>query len=194
MIAILEKTKEKIYSPQEYLVMEEQSEIKHEYHNGRIIEMTGGTLNHNRLILNLCVLLQIALRGQNHNIFMNDVRLWIPEHQLYTYPDIMLISGEPLLVENRQDTVLNPCLIVEVLSKSTKNYDQGDKFEFYRAIADFQEYILIDQYRCYLQHFRKTGVGQWLMNEYHQQTDTLQLTIVDLQLPLSEIYTGIKFN
>jgi Uma2 family endonuclease len=194
MIAILEKPVEQIYSPAEYLMMEEQSDIKHEYHHGRIIAMTGGTLNHNEIIGNFYTYLKIALRNQPYKIYMNDVRLWIPEHQLYTYPDIMLISGEPVLAENRQDTILNPSLIVEVLSKSTKNYDQGDKFDFYRAIADFQEYILIDQYRCYVQYFRKTGVGEWLMKEYDQQTDTLQLGIIDLQIQLSEIYTGIKFN
>jgi Uma2 family endonuclease len=195
MVATIEKPEqitEKVYSPQEYLAMEEQSEIKHEYHQGRIIDMTGGTLNHNKITGNLYAYLTFALRNQPYEIYINDVRLWIAEHQLYTYPDIMLISGEPLLIENRQDTVLNPCLIVEVLSKSTKNYDQGDKFDFYRAIADFQEYILIDQYRCYVQYFRKTGVGEWLMKEYDQQTDTLQLGIIDLQIQLSEIYTGIK--
>ena len=191
---ISEVETETLYTTEEYLLLEEKSEIKHEYHKGRIMDMSGGTPNHNEIAGNFYVYLKLALRGKNYKIFINDVRLWIPAHNLYTYPDIMLIEGQPSLQENRTDTVLNPSLIVEVLSKSTKNYDQEDKFNFYRSLDTFKEYILIEQDRYYVQHFIKTGQGEWLMREYTSNNDNIKLGIVEVQIPLNDIYAEIVFE
>jgi len=188
------QTQQRYYTPEEYLELEETAENKSEYLDGRIVPMAGASLNHNRLILNFCLYLKPALRGQGYEVFMSDVRLWIPRYRVYTYPDVMVIQGEPVLHENRNDTVTNPLMIVEVLSKSTKNYDQGDKFDYYRSIPEFREYVLIDQYKVNVKHFAKTSEGKWLLTEYESAETVLSLSALEFQIQLSEIYEGIKFE
>src|SRR4028119_932739 len=121
--------------------------------------MTGGTTNHNKIALNFAANLKFSLRGQSYDIYIGDVRLWIPRYRQYTYPDVMVIQGEPLYTGTGTTTVMNPLLIVEVLSKSTKNYDQGDKFLYYRSIPEFKEYILVDQHRHHAMQHTKTPEG-----------------------------------
>jgi len=129
---------QKLYStPEEYLALEEAADYKSEYIDGEIVPMTGGTLNHNDIAGNFYALMKFALRGKKYKVFIGDLRLWIPRYRLYTYPDVMAIQGEPVLQGDRTDTIINPLAIVEVLSKSTKNYDQGDKFDYYRSIPEF---------------------------------------------------------
>ena len=126
------------YSPEEYLALETDAEYKSEYHNGQIVPMVGGTPNHNQIAGNLYASLNFALKGQPYRVFIGDMRLWIPQPRLYTYPDLMLVSGQLQFVEGRKDTITNPSLIVEVLSESTENYDRGEKFRLYRTIPTFQ--------------------------------------------------------
>ena len=119
------------YTTEQYLELEEKAEFRSEYRDGEIVPMTGGTTNHNKITLNLAASLKITLRGKKYDVYMSDVRLWIPRYRQYTYPDVMLIEGEPVYTGTNTTTVINPSLIAEVLSKSTKNYDQGDKFRFF---------------------------------------------------------------
>ncbi|MEJ1936451.1 Uma2 family endonuclease, partial [Nostoc sp. NIES-2111] len=126
-------TQKRFYTPEEYLELEEKAEFKSEYCDGEIIPMTGGTTNHNKIAGNFYAYLKYALRRQKYEIYIADVRLWIPRYRQYTYPDVMLIQGEPVYTGTNTTTVMNPSLIVEVLSKSTKDYDQGDKFLYYRS-------------------------------------------------------------
>jgi Uma2 family endonuclease len=184
---------QKQYTPEEYLQLERESEIRHEYRDGEIVPMTGGTANHNSIFLNLCVALKLGLRGQNYKVFGGDLRLWIPEYQLYTYPDAMVIQGEPVFQDNRQDTVTNPCLIIEVLSKSTQNYDRSDKFKFYRSMPSFQEYLLINQYQIELEHYTKTAEG-WLLRDYTAETQQIKLASVGLELSIADLYEGVNFK
>ncbi|NES07358.1 MAG: Uma2 family endonuclease [Okeania sp. SIO2F4] len=144
------QTENKIYIPEEYFLLEETAENQHEYRNGEIIPMTGGTTNHNEIASNFCAYLKLALKSKNYRVFISDITLSIPDYNLYTYPDLMIIEGQPSYYQNRNNTVTNPSIIVEVLSKSTANYDRGEKFKIYRSIPDFKEYILIDQYQFYL--------------------------------------------
>ncbi len=139
------ETQKRHYTPEEYLELEEKAEYKSEYRDGEIIPMTGGTTNHNKIALNLAASLKISLRRKNYDVYIGDIRLWIPKYRQYTYPDVMVIQGQSVYTGTSTTTVMNPMLIAEVLSKSTKNYDQGDKFLYYRSIAEFKEYILIDQ-------------------------------------------------
>ena len=148
----------KIYTTEEYLTLEEKAEQKHEYRNGEIIAMAGGTINHNEIVTNLCTLLKIALKRQKYRIFIGDVRLWIPRNNQYTYPDVMVISGEPIF-HNGNTTITNPLLVMEVLSQSNQDYDRGTKFTYYRSIPELQEYILIDQYSCKIEQFSKNNQG-----------------------------------
>ncbi|MDJ0600802.1 MAG: Uma2 family endonuclease [Crocosphaera sp.] len=191
---MISSLKQNYYTSEEYLSQEETSLIKHEYIDGEIIEMTGGTPNHNEICLNLATTLKLKLRGQNAKIYMTDLRLWIPAYQVYTYPDIMVIKGQPILVADRQDTITNPTLIIEVLSKSTKNYDQGDKFDYYCSLATFQEYILVDQYQYQIKHYTKQTDQQWLITTYNSQDDSFRLISLNCQINFSEIYEGITFD
>lgn len=184
----------KIYSPEEYLKLEQKSEYRNEYRNGEIIAMTGGSINHNRIIRNLARLLEINLEGQPLEFFISDLRLWIPDYNQYTYPDIMIIKGEPIFQENRNDIVVNPSIIIEVLSKSTSSRDRGDKFSYYRSIKEFQEYILVDQYKIHIEHFSKTSDGNWLLKESSQKDGILKLTSVNCEIPYQHIYQRVNFE
>ena len=181
------------YSLEEYRILEEKSEVRHEYNNGQITEMTGGTINHNSILLNIIFLLKLSLRDTNYNIYSSDLRLFIPSYNKGTYPDIMIIDGEPLLHDDRQDEVLNPCLIIEVLSPSTENYDCSDKFFYYRSIPSFQEYLLISQSEYYVEYYQKIAENQWLLEEFKGQEQIIKLKEVNLSLPLAECYQKIKF-
>ncbi|HEY9814836.1 MAG TPA: Uma2 family endonuclease [Candidatus Obscuribacterales bacterium] len=191
MIAQLTK---RTYSPEEYLALEAQAEYRSEYRDGEIIPMAGGTTNHNEIVTNLCVMLKPPLRARGYRLFTENVRVWIERYRVYTYPDVMAIAGEPVYYGAGTSTVTNPSLIVEVASKSTKNYDQGDKFDYYRSLPSFQEYILVEQYRWrVLQHLRQDN-GQWLLSDYEESGDVVLLASLDLPLPLSEIYAGVDFG
>lgn len=139
------QTREKIYTPEEYLDLEIGSETRNEYRNGEIVSMTGGMPNHNEITSIFNAILRFGLKGKPYSIFVSDQRLWIPDANLYTYPDIMVVTKPIELKEGRKDTVVNPCFIAEVLSKSTQNYDKSEKFTAYRTIPNFQEYLLINQ-------------------------------------------------
>jgi len=188
------QTESLLYSPEDYLKLEETAEFKHEYRDGEIIPMTGGTTNHNQILVNLCAHLYFALRKQNYRVFTSDIRLWIPDYRLYTYPDLMVIRGDIIYHESRTDTVLNPLIIVEVLSKSTGNYDHGDKFKFYRSIPEFQEYILIDQYQYSVEQFVKTETGKWQLNFYESADSILTLSTVEFQMNFADLYEQVNFE
>ena len=153
----------------EYFEQEIQSQTRHEYLDGKIIAMTGGTPTHNRIIANLLVALYTALKNQFYAVFVTDQRLWIPERRMATYPDIMVMSEPLSYQEGRKDTLINPVLITEVLSSSTATYDREDKFTAYRTIPTFQEYLLISQERCYIEQFQKEG-DRWFFKAYENPT------------------------
>lgn len=191
---ILQTENKKSYTPQEYFDFEINSAERYEYNNGDIILMPGGTPNHNRITLNFGSALNVALKGQLYDVFVSDQRLWIPQKNIYTYPDIMLVQGEIQLQEERNDTITNPLLIAEVLSKSTEGYDRGEKFTAYRTIPSFQEYILIDQYNLHIEQFSKTKSEQWLFSEYEGQKANLSLSSISLQIPLLDIYEKVTLK
>jgi Uma2 family endonuclease len=182
----------RLYAPSEYLEQEEASECRHEYRDGAILEMTGGSRYHNRISLNLSICLNQGLKTQDYEVFMADMRLWIPRYRQYTYPDVMVIAGEPIFQEKRTDTVINPLLIVEVLSKSTSDHDRGNKFAYYRSIPEMREYVLVDQYTCHVEQFSKNAAGQWLLTEYESLENSLNLSAIDFQLSLQEIYDRVE--
>ncbi|MBW4433410.1 MAG: Uma2 family endonuclease [Pelatocladus maniniholoensis HA4357-MV3] len=184
----------KHYTIDEYLELEITSETRSEYCNGEIIPMTGGTPDHNDIASNLVAILKAALRGNPYRVFILDQRLWIPDANLYTYPDVMVLAKPLELQTGRKDTVVNPYFIAEVLSKSTQNYDRGEKFVAYRTIPNFQEYLLIDQYRIHVEHHVKTGAHQWLFSEYDDPAVTLSLSTFELQIQIAELYENIDFS
>jgi Uma2 family endonuclease len=189
----MQTEKQKIYTPQEYLDLEIEAKERHEYRNGEIIVMPGGTPNHNRITGNFYAALNFAFKGQLYDVFITDQRLWIPSKKTYTYPDIMIVQGEIQLQEGRNDTIINPLLIAEVLSQSTEAYDRGDKFMAYRTIPSLQEYILIEQYTPHIEQFSKTESGQWLLSDYEGEEATLSLMSVSLAISLLDIYDKVDF-
>ncbi len=182
------------YSPEEYLELEVNSEIRHEYINGLIIPMTGGTPNHNQLALNFSGTLNYLLKRQPYQVFVTDQRLWIPTRKIHTYPDIMVVKNPLEYAEGRKDTLVNPVMIAEVLSKSTKSYDRDEKFAAYRTIPTLQEYILIDQYTMHIEQYFKTDNNKWIFSEFTNGDINLNIASISCQIILSDIYDKVDFN
>lgn len=185
-------TQKQYYTPEEYLALEDQSLERNEYRDGEIISMAGGTTNHNEIITNLTVYLKPLLKPQRCKIFTENVRIWIARYQVFTYPDVMIIEGDLVYYGEGKTTVINPSIIFEVASKSTKNYDQGDKFDYYRGLASLKEYILIEQSSFRVMHYEKTLENQWLLTEYQSPEDILPLNYLSLTIPIREIYDGLN--
>jgi Uma2 family endonuclease len=181
------------YSPEEYLEMEVRSEDRHEYRDGEIVLMTDATPNHNRIARNLCTAITIGLQGRSLEVFVADQRLWIAQARLHTYPDIMVIEGALVLQSGRKDTVVNPTLIVEILSKSTQAYDRSDKFVAYRTIPGFQEYVLVDQYSQHIEHYVKISTKKWDFQEYDETDTVVPLKSIDLEVAIAYIYDKVEF-
>ncbi|PMB33259.1 Uma2 family endonuclease [Fischerella thermalis BR2B] len=185
---------QRYYTPEEYLALEEVAEFKSEYWDGEIVPMAGGSINHNRIVGNVYTYLKFHLRGKNQEPFLSDLRLWIPRYRQYTYPDILVIQGNPALYNNRIDTITNPLLIVEVLSKLTQKYDHTDKFRFYRSIPEFREYVLINQYEFQIEQYIKTGKGEWLFREYETEDAIINFVSIGLEMAIANIYESVDFS
>ncbi|MER3492824.1 MAG: hypothetical protein C4323_11090 [Mastigocladus sp. ERB_26_2] len=185
---------QRYYTPEEYLALEEVAEFKSEYWDGEIVPMAGGSINHNRIVGNVYTYLKFHLRGKNQEPFLSDLRLWIPRYRQYTYPDILVIQGNPALYNNRIDTITNPLLIVEVLSKLTQKYDHTDKFRFYRSIPEFREYVLINQYEFQIEQYIKTGKGEWLFREYETEDAIINFISIGLEMAIANIYESVDFS
>ncbi len=182
------------YSPEEYLAIEMNTTERHEYRDGEIIPMAGGLPNHNRITLNIGGFLNFASKGKPYQVFAADQRLWIPEKRLYTYPDVMVIQGDLVLQEGRQDTLMNPILIVEVLSNSTAAYDRGDKFAAYRLIPGFQEYLLVSQSSQQIEHYVKGEGKKWDFQAYDATDTVVMLATVGMELAIGDIYDKVEFE
>ncbi|MCC5897214.1 MAG: Uma2 family endonuclease [Phormidium sp. BM_Day4_Bin.17] len=187
-------TSTQTYTAAEYLELEENASVRHEYRNGEIVEMPGGTVNHNKLTLSLIFLLMQNLQGDLYEILGTDVRLWVGDRNFYTYPDVMVVPKPIALQDNRQDTVTNPVFIAEVLSELTRNYDLSEKFAAYRTIPTFREYLLIDQSKLYVEQHLKQTSNQWLMTEYKDPEQSIFLESLGIELSLNGLYKNIKFD
>lgn len=185
---------QKIRTPDEYLEFEVNSDTRHEYINGEIIPMTGGTPEYNEIVSTLNAALRVGLKGKPFSIFVADQRLWIPERNLYTYPDVMVVPRPWERQSGRNDTITNPIVIAEVLSKSTKNYDRDEKFAAYRTISTFQEYLLIDQYTPHVEQYSKTESRQWIFTEYDGLETPISLLSIPCTISLVDLYENIEFD
>ncbi|GAB3932496.1 Uma2 family endonuclease [Larkinella terrae] len=177
------------YTPELYLELERKADHKSEYFKGEIFAMAGASRNHNRIKENLSIGIGSYLKGKRCQSFSSDMRLHIPSNSLYTYPDLVVVCGEPQMLDVNFDTLLNPTVIVEVLSGSTKDYDRGSKFMLYRNIPTFQEYILIDSEQIRAEAWYKPDNGFWtLRTETTLADDSLTIQTLDFTLPLRDIY------
>ena len=181
------------FTPEEYLALERKAERKSEYFNGEIFAMSGASPQHVLIVTNVVAELRGQLKTRPCTVYSTDLRLKVSATGLlYTYPDVIVVCGEPQFDDDHKDTLLNPTLIVEVLSESTKDYDRGAKFEMYRKIESFFEYVLIAQDKRHVEHFvRQTG-NRWLLSETNRLEDTLELTSIACNLMLTEVYDKVE--
>jgi Uma2 family endonuclease len=179
---------------EEYLELERAAEFRHEYYNGRMYLMPGGSHRHAFIIANLAGELHFALQKGPCTTAISDLRIRVAESGLYTYPDISVICGPPKLADGRTDTVLNPVLIIEVLCPSTELLDRGFRTEQYKTIATLQEYALVSQTETRVEIYRRQDGGQWLLSEFAGLEAAARFDSVDASVPLAEIYDKITFG
>ena len=188
------KPKQRYYTPEEYLEWEEKSQEKNEYRNGEIIPMVGGTTNHNQIAGNVYTLFPLNIDNQDYYVYIESVKFWWSEHNIYTYPDVMVIKDKPIYHGKSKSNAINPHIIIEVLSSSTEAYDRGDKFEYYRSLPTFQEYILIEQDRYSITQYIKQDNNNWLVNFYTGEEAILKLGSVNWEISLKDIDQRIDFE
>ncbi|MEO7263943.1 MAG: Uma2 family endonuclease [Ferruginibacter sp.] len=182
------------YSIEEYLEIENVETEKHEYYQGEIFAMSGPKVNHNIIAGNVFVALANKLKGKPCRPFNSDQRIHIEKNTLFTYPDISVICGDPVTRNNDEWNILNPTVIIEILSPSTKNYDRGEKFKLYRDIASLKEYILIDSVTINAEAFHINDHGNWELQEYKFMAQNLAFISLQISIELEEIYEGVKME
>ena len=182
------------YSPKEYLDLERASEHKSEFLNGEIFAMGGASARHALIVVNTSAELRNLLRDRPSTVYSTDLRVRASYEGLYSYPDVVVVCGEPKFIDDTFDTLTNPVLIVEVLSPSTKNYDRGEKFEQYRKIKDLKEYLLVAQDQPRLEHNIKQPDGTWLLSELESRDATVYLPSLNCSLSLAEVYAKVEFG
>lgn len=181
-------------SIEEYLKMEDAAVEKHEYYKGEIFAMSGAKVPHNEISGNFYAALHAKLKGKKCKPYNSDQRIHILSNTLFTYPDISIVCGQTITLNNDNWNVLNPTVIIEVLSKSTRNYDRGEKFKLYRDIPALKEYILADSESIHIEVFRLNANNHWELEEYNTFTDHLQIKAIDETLSISEIYEGVNME
>lgn len=179
-------------SIREYLKMENAALEKHEYYKGEVFAMSGAKMPHITISINLSGTLYNKLKGKKCRPFGSDMRVHIPPNTLFTYPDISIVCGEVKTLNNDEYNVLNPTVIIEVLSKSTKNYDRGEKFKLYRDINTLKEYILVDSESMHIEVFRLNENNHWELEEYNSTDSFLEIKAINENILIAEIYEGVK--
>ncbi|HEX7847945.1 MAG TPA: Uma2 family endonuclease [Chitinophagaceae bacterium] len=182
----------KRFTIEEYLEFENASQEKHEYYQGEIFAMSGAKIIHNEISGNIYHALRKNLQGKPSRPYNSNQRIHIPDNTLFTYPDISVVCGKADTLNNDEWHLLNPTIIIEVLSPSTKGYDRGDKFMLYRDIPSLKEYILVDSERIAIEAFRINEKGHWELEEYKNLEAVLSIKAVDVNIPLEEIYENTK--
>jgi Uma2 family endonuclease len=182
-----------LLTPQEYLARERRAETKSEYLRGDVFAMGGASREHNLIAGNINRALGQQLRERDCEVYQGDMRVKVSPTGLYTYPDVTVVCGEPDFEDAEVDTLLNPKVLVEVLSPSTADYDRGGKFTHYRRLPSLQEYVVISQDRPLVEHYVRQGQDEWLLTEQRALHDALVLPSIQCELPLSEIYLKVRF-
>jgi Uma2 family endonuclease len=180
------------YTIEEYIEMERASNVKHEYYQGEIFAMAGAGPRHNWIFTNVFGELCSQLKDDPCCPYGSDMRMHIPENTLFTYPDISIYCGNPTTTDVDEDTVIGPSIIIEILSKSTKDYDRGTKFNLYRDIPTLKEYMLIDTEKIGVEVFRFNTNNHWALQEYKTLQQTVQLPTIDVNLSMQDIYRGTR--
>lgn len=180
-------------TPEEYLAFERQSETKNEYLNDEIFAMAGASRGHNVITLNIASALLRQLQDRPCEIYSNDMRVKVQPTGLYAYPDVAVACGRIQFEDDGQDTLLNPTVIIEILSPTTESYDRGLKFAHYRRLESLTDYLLVWQTEARIEHFIRQPTGQWLLGEYQGLETVLRIDSVGCELQLAAIYAKVAF-
>jgi Uma2 family endonuclease len=183
------------YTVEQYLRLEREASDKHEYRDGEILAMAGGSPNHSLIIANVIREAGNQLKGKPCRVYESNLRIRIPRKTLYAYPDSSILCAPPQFDPDDRSgqTILNPRLLIEVLSPSTEAYDRGEKFNRYRELESLQEYVLISQDTPRIESFLRQEGGAWLFRTWNGPDAVAVFRSVDIELPLAEIYTGVEF-
>lgn len=182
------------FTAKEYLDMERVAPTKSEYYAGEIFAMAGASSRHTVIVANVVYLLVGQLKGRKCSAHANDLRVHVKQIGLYTYPDVVVICGQPLFADNQKDTLLNPNVIVEVLSDSTEQWDRGRKFAMYRTIESLTDYLLITQNSALVEHYVRQPAGQWVLSDHRGLEAAVVIASIDCTLPLADIYDKVEFD
>lgn len=179
--------------PAEFINWERNAQTKHEYVDGRIIDMAGASIPHNKLLSNIIMNVGPVLKGKTCNIYPSDLRVYSVSKESYFYPDATIICGELEFSDEAKDTVTNPTVVFEILSPSTKDYDLGTKLYHYMQIKSMEQYIIIDSTNLFVHSWVRQKDGAWRFQESNEQTDQILIEPIDSMLHLEDIYEDIHF-
>ncbi|MDZ7401888.1 MAG: Uma2 family endonuclease [candidate division KSB1 bacterium] len=181
-------------TPEEYLEIERQAEYKSEYFNGEMFAFAGATREHNLIAGNIYSNLHQQLRKKTCEVYPSDMRVKVTATGLYTYPDVVIVCGKPQFEDEKEDILLNPIVIIEVLSPTTENYDRGIKFTHYRTISSLTDYILVAQDNIHVEHYVRQSDRSWLFSEYKSADEKIQIESIGCELLVAEIYEKVEFE
>jgi len=183
-----------LLTPEQYLEIERKAERKSEFFNGEMFEMAGASRAHNQLVAHLVREFDQQFRSRPCDVYPSDMRVHVKSTGLYMYPDVAVVCGEPLFAEGQTDTLLNPGLIVEVLSPSTEAYNRGRKFEHYQSIESLREYLLVASDRVHLDLYSRQPDGRWLLTSANRVEESVTLESVGAQILLSDLYEKVDLG
>ncbi len=181
------------YTPAEYLALEEKAETRSEFWNGEIVAMSGAAIDHQQIVANITIFLGLKVRGKCR-VFPSEMKVWIKKRNKFFYPDITVICDKPNFYKTRHDTIDNPRLIIEVLSKSTASFDRAEKFLSYQSLISLEEYVLISQESALVEQYIKRDDGNWIYKSTMNLDDEIQLSSIGAVLELKEIYDLVEFE
>lgn len=184
----------KLYTLEEYFALEEAAQERHEYYQGYIYAMSGATPNHARIVLNVAGTLNSLLEGKPCEAFTSNLKVLARQINFASYPEVSVVCGKLEYAPRRKDTVTNPVLLVEVLSKSTRAYDRGVKFDRYMQISSFADYLLIEPDKIQVDYYHRLGPDTWLLHRYKDLSQNIELKSLDITLSLEQIYRRVEFE
>lgn len=182
----------KYISIEEYLESEEDALEKHEYYEGEVFTMAGGTIAHNRIVRNVLTSVDSFLKDKACEVFPSDLKIHIEPNTLFTYPDLSIVCGELEKWNNRNDVITNPVVLIEVLSKKTQGYDRGQKFKLYRDISSLKEYILISSLDVLVERYTKQASSFWNFRETKNPDDKFIIETIDFSCPIKDLYRNVE--
>ncbi|HIE02111.1 MAG TPA: Uma2 family endonuclease [Thiotrichaceae bacterium] len=181
-------------TPEEYLALERKAEYKSEYFEGEIFAMSGASPTHNQITANVLAEIHAQFKKRPCRVYVNDMRVKVSPTGLYTYPDIVALCDKPRFDDAQQDTLLNPSVLIEVLSDSTANSDRGAKFKHYRTLDSLKEYLLVAQDEYHIEHYVRQATYQWLLSETSNLQEVIELPSINCRLALTDIYDKVEIE